>query len=188
MYYVKPGKNSQPELVQEVLGCSAQRTAAEEKQAFQSIVEEAFGTEQEQAQSALLHIQKNLHELVATRDEDGLPPIELTAAGVRDVLSDVEIPTTAKEQIAQTYEATFTTHCPTHKIWSTVSLCRLASSVRQHLRSPTKSPLSSSNLPTKNILPCLHPLPLPMISLGIHQRLKSCSKCPQKKHPVSRHK
>ena len=107
MYYVKPGKNSQPELVQEVLGCSAQRTAAEEKQAFQSIVKEAFGTEQEQAQSALLHIQKNLHELVATRDEDGLPPIELTAAGVRDVLSDVEIPTTAKEQIAQTYEATF---------------------------------------------------------------------------------
>ena len=67
MYYVKPGKNSQPELVQEVLGCSAQRTAAEEKQAFQSIVKEAFGAEQEQAQSALLHhIQKNLHELVAT--------------------------------------------------------------------------------------------------------------------------
>lgn len=107
MYYVKPSKNSQPKLIQEVLGCNAQRTATEEKQAFQSIVKEAFGPEQEQAQSALLHIQKNLNELVSTRDEDSLPPIELTTAGVRDVLSDVDMPTAAKEQIVQAYEATF---------------------------------------------------------------------------------
>ena len=38
MYYVKTGKSSHPELVEQVLGCVPQRTAAEDKQAFRSVV------------------------------------------------------------------------------------------------------------------------------------------------------
>lgn len=107
MYYVKPGKDSQPQLMQQVLGCPVQRTAHEEKNAFRSIVEEAFGTEQEQAEDALIAIQKNLQTLVATRDEDGLPPIALHPEGVREMLDDVKASDVVKEQIAQSYQNTF---------------------------------------------------------------------------------
>src|SRR5699024_3076006 len=62
MYFVKPGKDSQHDLMRHVLGCAVQRTASEEKNAFQNLVTEAFGTEKEQAENAFLQIQKNLNE------------------------------------------------------------------------------------------------------------------------------
>ena len=52
MYYVKTGKSSHPELVEQVLGCVPQRTAAEDKQAFRSVVLDAFGEDEEQADAA----------------------------------------------------------------------------------------------------------------------------------------
>lgn len=107
MYYVKPGKDSQHELMRDVLGCAVQRTASEEKNAFQDIVTQAFGTEKEQAEGAMMQIQKNLNELVATRDEDGLPPIALTAEAMQDVMADISMPDTARQQIVQEYTSAF---------------------------------------------------------------------------------
>lgn len=112
MYFVKPGKDSQHDLMRHVLGCAVQRTASEEKNAFQNLVTEAFGTEKEQAENAFLQIQKNLNELVATRDEDGLPPIELTAEAVSDVMVDVAMPQEVKEQIVRDYQSTFADALP----------------------------------------------------------------------------
>lgn len=107
MYYVKTGKPSQPMLIQQVLGCGIQRTASEEKSAFQDIVMQAFGTEKEQAENAFVQIQKNLSELVATRDEESLPPLEMRAETVQDVLADIPMPDTVKEQITQSFSDTF---------------------------------------------------------------------------------
>ena len=107
LYYVKTGKESHPEVMQRVLGCIPQRTAGEEKSCFQSIVSEAFGSEQEDAENAMLSIQKNLSELIAVRDADDLPPIEMTAEAVQDILSDTPMPEPVKERIVKTYAATF---------------------------------------------------------------------------------
>lgn len=112
MYFVKPGKDSQHDLMRNVLGCVVQRTASEEKNVFQNLVTEAFGTEKEQAETAFVQIQKNLNELVATRDEDGLPPIELTAEAVQDVMTDVSMPQEAKEQIVRDYQSAFADALP----------------------------------------------------------------------------
>ena len=46
MYYVKTGKSSHPEFIENVLGCVSQRTAAEDKQAFESVVKNAFGEDE----------------------------------------------------------------------------------------------------------------------------------------------
>lgn len=107
LYYVKTGKESHPEVMQQVLGCIPQRTAGEEKSCFQSIVNEAFGSEQEDAENAMLSIQKNLNELISVRDADDLPPVEMTAEAVQDILSDTPIPEPVKEQITKSYAAAF---------------------------------------------------------------------------------
>ncbi|RGM76158.1 DUF4317 family protein [Butyricicoccus sp. OM06-6AC] len=41
MYYVKTGRPSHPEFIENVLGCVAQRTAAEDKLAFKNVVHDA---------------------------------------------------------------------------------------------------------------------------------------------------
>ena len=68
---------------------------------------QAFGTEKEQAENAFVQIQKNLSELVATRDEESLPPLEMRAETVQDVLADIPMPDTVKEQITQSFSDTF---------------------------------------------------------------------------------
>ncbi len=107
LYYVKTGKESHPELMEQVLGCTPQRTAGEEKSEFQSIVSEAFGSEQEDAENAMLSIQKNLNELILVRDADDLPPAVMTTEAVQDILSDAPIPEPVKEQITKSYAHVF---------------------------------------------------------------------------------
>ncbi len=107
LYYVKTGKPSHPEVMQRILGCIPQRTAGEEKTEFQSIVNEAFGSEQEDAENAMLTIQKNLNELILVRDADDLPPVVMTTETVQDLLSDAPIPDPIKEQITKSYAHAF---------------------------------------------------------------------------------
>ncbi|MDO4271158.1 MAG: DUF4317 domain-containing protein [Eubacteriales bacterium] len=100
LYYVKNGKSSHPEFVENVLGCRSQRTAAEDKQVFHSIVQRAFGEDEEQADQAFLKIQKTISGLVAEQEEDdSLPPVSLTPAVVADVIADAELPEPVREQI-----------------------------------------------------------------------------------------
>lgn len=108
MYYVKTGKSSHPELVENVLGCVAQRTAAEDKQAFQSIVINAFGEDEEQADTAFFKIQKTISDMVAEREEDEtLPPVSLTPEVVADLAAEAEVPDDVKAHIEKTFVQTF---------------------------------------------------------------------------------
>lgn len=115
MYYVKTGKSSHPELVENVLGCVAQRTAAEDKQAFQSIVINAFDDEDsEQADTAFFKIQRTISDMVAEREEDEtLPPISLTAEVVADLVAEAEVSDEIKTQIEKTFARTFGDTPPT---------------------------------------------------------------------------
>ena len=80
LYYVKTGRGSHPELIESVLGCVSQRTATEEKKAFQSVVKSAFGEDEEQAEAAFFRIQKTISGMVAEQEaDDSLPPVGLTA-------------------------------------------------------------------------------------------------------------
>ena len=109
MYYVKNGKDSHPEFIENVLGCGAKRTATEEKNAFASIVRNAFGEQEEQADRAFLKIQKNLNNLAAAQEDEEieLPPIPITRQTVAEVISDVDMPEAIKQRIEQDYGREF---------------------------------------------------------------------------------
>ena len=63
-----------------------QRTAAEDKQAFRSMVVSAFGEDEERADAAFFQIQKTISGMVAEREEDPtLPPVSLTAETLSDL-------------------------------------------------------------------------------------------------------
>ena len=108
MYYVKTGKGSHPEFIENVLGCVSQRTAAEDKQAFESVVKNAFGEDGEQADAAFFQIQKTISGMVAEREEDeSLPPVSLTAQTVADLALEAEVPEPVREQIEKSYAHVF---------------------------------------------------------------------------------
>lgn len=108
MYYVKTGKSSHPELVEQVLGCVPQRTAAEDKQAFRSVVLDAFGEDEEQADAAFFQIQKIISGMVAEREEDeSLPPVSLTAETLSGLATEAEVPEKVRELMEKSYTHVF---------------------------------------------------------------------------------
>ncbi len=108
MYYVKTGKSSHPELVEQVLGCVPQRTAAEDKQAFRSVVLDAFGEDEEQADAAFFQIQKTISGMVAEREEDeSLPPVSLTAETLAGLATEAEVPEKVRELMEKSYTHVF---------------------------------------------------------------------------------
>lgn len=108
MYYVKTGRPSHPEFIENVLGCVAQRTAAEDKLAFKNIVHDAFGEDEEQADAAFFQMQKTISAMVAEREEDeSLPPVELTAEAFSDLAAEAEVPENVREQLGKSYEQVF---------------------------------------------------------------------------------
>ena len=108
MYYVRTGRPSHAEFIENVLGCISQRTAAEDKLAFKNVVIDAFGEDEEQADQAFFKMQRTISAMVAEREEDeSLPPVELTAEAVADLALEAEIPEKVREQIGKSYAHTF---------------------------------------------------------------------------------
>ena len=109
MYYVKTGKDSHPEFIQNVLGCEPKRTASEQKNAFASIVKNAFGEQEDQAEQAFFGIQKNLSNIAAEQEssEIELPPVAVTRQTVSEILTDLNVPDTTRERIEQDYAREF---------------------------------------------------------------------------------
>lgn len=108
MYYVKTGKDSHVEFVEDVLGCVAQRTAGEEKKAFQAVIQDSFEDKQ-QGESVFLKVQKTLSEMTLPdpdADEEEGPPITLTKATMAEVMAQVDL----KEEDISIIQAAFEYH------------------------------------------------------------------------------
>lgn len=103
MYYVRTGRPSHAEFIENVLGCISQRTAAEDKLAFRNVVIDAFGEDEEQADEAFFKMQRTISAMVAEREEDeSLPPVELTAEAVSGLAAEAEVPEKVREQKSPT--------------------------------------------------------------------------------------
>lgn len=108
MYYVKTGKDSHVEFVEDVLGCVAQRTAGEEKKAFQAVIQDSFEDKQ-QGESVFLKVQKTLSEMTLPdpdSDEEEGSPITLTKATMAEVMAQVDL----KEEDISIIQAAFEYH------------------------------------------------------------------------------
>lgn len=108
MYYVKTGRDSHVEFVEDVLGCVAQRTAGEEKKAFQAVIQDSFEDKQ-QGESVFLKVQKTLSEMTLPdpdSDEEEGSPITLTKATMAEVMAQVDL----KEEDISIIQAAFEYH------------------------------------------------------------------------------
>ena len=68
-YYVKDATDSHAEFIENALGCSAKRTATEEKQTFHSMVKAAIAPIIEESDKVMIEIQENLNEIIETKEE-----------------------------------------------------------------------------------------------------------------------
>lgn len=114
MYYVKTGKDSHAEFVEDVLGCTAQRTAGEEKTAFKDVIQNAFEDPQ-QGESVFLKVQKQLSDMTYEDPDatDEQPPMTLTGRAMADVIAAVDMPELAREIIQNAFDNEFGQQPPT---------------------------------------------------------------------------
>ena len=107
MYYVRTGKDSHAEVIQDVLLCDAKRTAGEEKAAFQEVIEDAFEDPQ-QGESVFLKVQRHLSEMTMPEPgEEEAQPLALTKAVMEDVMAQVDMPEEARDIIQEAFQDRF---------------------------------------------------------------------------------
>ncbi len=114
MYYVKTGKDSHLEVVEDVLGCVGQRTAGEEKRAFQSVIQDAFEDPQ-QAESVFLKVQKHLSEITMLDpdSQEEAPPITLNKETMAEVMAQTDLEDHEIEIIQAAFQHEFGDMLPT---------------------------------------------------------------------------
>ncbi len=112
IYYIKDTKDSRPEFVENVLGCSAKRTATEQHQLFSSIVKQALSPVRDDTEEVLLGLQESFQEIACPDEEDIYEqpePVILTDDLVDEVLAEHKILGDAarhiKEGISREFEA-----------------------------------------------------------------------------------
>lgn len=93
-YFVRDAKDSHAEFVEDVLGCGPKKTAAEQRQTFQSIVKRAYGIDEEGGTEALIGIQESLNSRIDTGEEKTdaqIASIVLDASIIDEVLEENNI-------------------------------------------------------------------------------------------------
>lgn len=91
IYYVKDAKDSRPEFVENVLGCGARHTAAEQQQIFSSIVKKALAPIQDDTEDVLLQVQESFQEIICPGEEEiyeEAAPVTLTDELIEKVLTE----------------------------------------------------------------------------------------------------
>ena len=112
IYYVKDAKDSRPEFVENVLGCGARHTAAEQQQIFSSIVKKALAPIQDDTEDVLLQVQESFQEFICPNEEEiyeETAPVTLTDELIEKVLAEQGIQGEParhiKEGVAREFEA-----------------------------------------------------------------------------------
>lgn len=109
--YHKNPKEPHSEFVEGVLGCASKRTAAEKKQAFEAIVKNAFGGDEDASRDGFYDIQEGLREAAEQSDEDG-EPVMLTPQTIGEIMEECNIPKPAAALIEDSFTKEFQDEIP----------------------------------------------------------------------------
>lgn len=116
MTYHKNAKDPHVELMEGALGCAARRTAAEQKQAFESIVKKACGGDEEDSKEVFYEIQQELCDLAAENGQEdpgpGEEPARLTADAIGELMAESGVPKPAADIIEKSYREEFSDEEP----------------------------------------------------------------------------
>ena len=116
MTYHKNPKEPHTELMEHILGCTARRTAAEQKLAFESIVKKACSGDEDASREVFCEIQQELsgmaEENTAEESEEEKEPLLLTADTIGELLIETEISEAAAAVIEESYREEFKDESP----------------------------------------------------------------------------
>lgn len=110
MYYTKNAKDSHPELMEEVLGCSSKKTATEKKETFQNIITNAFGSDEEKSESLFMEIQENLNSIIDENNNlngKDSESVVLTNDAIQDILAENGVSEEISTKIEKFYTKEF---------------------------------------------------------------------------------
>jgi hypothetical protein len=106
IYYAKNAKDSHPEVMEEVLGCSSKETATEQKEKFQTIISKAVGCDEEKSEHLFMEIQETLssmaEEHIAVNGKNA-EPILLSNDNIQDLLMESGISEEITAKIEKSY-------------------------------------------------------------------------------------
>lgn len=109
LFYTKNTKEPHTEFMANVLGCTIERTATEQKMAFHSIIRNVLGAESETTEGLLMDIQQNLNDLIEefadTHDEEDV--FTLDQSTLKTVLEDSKISEEKATRIEKKLEEAF---------------------------------------------------------------------------------
>ncbi len=100
-YFVRDPKDSQPDFIEEVLGCGPKRTKTEKQRAFRTIVKHACKQDEEKAEETFLEIEDSLSGLINENEAEGFNPLEINDDVLREVLSENGIEEESASQIIE---------------------------------------------------------------------------------------
>jgi len=112
LYYTKNPKETHHEFIENVLGCAPKATATEQKETFQSILQDALGAEKPTDNLYFLEIQQNLNDMLEEqlsedKEKENPEPLILTPDSVQSILEDIGIPEEFSKQIETSYAEEF---------------------------------------------------------------------------------
>lgn len=118
-YYVKDAKSGHPEVPEEILGCTARRTAVQQRKSFAQIVKRAVGLDEDKSEALIMDIQESFNDRVEESNRENADkeilaaPIVLDDDIMREVLEENKIEEDVALEIVKNVKEEFADETPT---------------------------------------------------------------------------
>lgn len=109
LVYTKNAKEPHAEFWANGLGCGTKRTATQKRDAFENMVVQTLGPNDEETKDTVLDVQQNLNDFILVEKEkvDKDEPILLDGEMITEILTDAGISEPKAEKITASYESFF---------------------------------------------------------------------------------
>ena len=109
LVYTKNAKETHAEFWANGLGCGTKRTATQKRDAFENMVVQTLGPDDEETKDTVLDVQQNLNDFILVEKEkvDKDEPILLDGEMITEILTDAGISEPKAEKITASYESFF---------------------------------------------------------------------------------
>lgn len=109
LVYTKNAKEPHAEFWANGLGCGTKRTATQKRDAFENMVVQTLGSDDEETKDTVLDVQQNLNDFILVEKEkvDKDEPILLDGEMITEILTDAGISEPKAEKITASYESFF---------------------------------------------------------------------------------
>ena len=109
LVYTKNAKEPHAEFWANGLGCGTKRTATQKRDAFENMVVQTLGPDDEDTKDTVIDVQQNLNDFILVEKEkvDKDEPIPLDGEMITEILTDAGISEPKAEKITASYESFF---------------------------------------------------------------------------------